>query len=122
VRHGRQQAAEAQRNSPANARPLRPRDQARHRTARPAEIDLQLCVKLVRDSEIGVQVEGLPERRFSPLQPLFGSRGEVLRHHMVDSPKARPGRRIARIGFHTTQVQIARRAPLFRIVAKLIAA
>ena len=41
---------------------------------------------------------------------------------MVDSPQPRPGRRIARIGFHTSQVQIARRAPLFGIVVELIAA
>ena len=41
---------------------------------------------------------------------------------MVDSPKTRPRRRIARIGVDTSQVQIARRSPLLRILAELIAA
>jgi len=93
----------------------------RHRIAGTPQVDFQLCVKLMRDREIGVQVERLPERRFRLLQPLSGSRGEVLGHDVVDSPKAGPRRRIARIGLHASQIQIARCAPLLRIVAKLIA-
>ena len=47
----------------------------------------------VRDREAGVQVRGLPERRFARSSPSWAP-WQVLRHHMVDSPEARPRRRI----------------------------
>src|SRR5215831_2187164 len=39
----------------------------------------------------------------------------------MDAPETGPRRRITRIGLHAAQVQIAGRAPLLGIVAKLIA-
>ena len=62
---------------------------------------------------------GTPPPR-DPAPPAFPS--QVLRHHMMDSAQTRPRRRIARIVLHASQVQVAREAPLLRIVTELIAA
>ena len=77
--------------------------------------------QLVRDRQIGVEVERPPERRLRAIETLSRPRLEVLRHHVMDAAEARPRWRVTGILLDTSEVQIARDAPLLRVVTELVA-
>ena len=77
---------------------------------RPAEVHFQLRVELMGQREIGIELQGALEFRFRLAQAVACAGFEVLRHHVVNSPEARPRRSVIRILLDGAQVQIARYA------------
>ncbi len=74
------------------------------------------------DCQVRIQVQGLPERRLRLAEPYSHSGWQVFRHDVVNPPEPRPRRRVTRVGFDASQVEIASRAPLLGVLAELIGA
>jgi hypothetical protein len=56
------------------------RQQPRHGVARAAPVDFELRVRFVRGSQVGIEIERLPERGFGAIQTFFRAGVEVFRH------------------------------------------
>ena len=101
---------------------VRALDETDHRVVGATEIHLELREQLVGDRQIGIEIERPPERRLRVIETLLRSRRQVLGHHVMDPAEARPRGRVVRIFLDALQVQIARDAPLLRVVTELVAA
>ena len=73
---------------------MRALDQPHHRVVCAAQIDFELREQLVADRQIGIELERPLERHLGLDETLLRPGLEVLPHHVMDAPEARPRRRI----------------------------
>src|ERR1700730_16553531 len=86
------------------------------------KVHFELREQLVGDRQIGIELERPPKRRLRVIETFLRSSRQVLPHYVMDPTEACPRRRIAGILVDALHVQVARDAPLLRVVAELIAA
>ena len=75
-----------------------------------SDLDLQPRIDVLRDRQIGIQLERVPRRGLRQFV-LFLRVAGVLTEEQMHAREARPGRRVARVFIDRAQVQIARDRP-----------
>ena len=82
-------------------------EQPRHRLFGAAErFDLEVRVEVVRDAQIGIELQRTLEGFVGALEVFRGVVGAVLREHTIDAPELGPGRRVLRIFVERRSIQL----------------